>query len=165
VIGDDEHPLRVEGQPVGAELAPGRGGAGVVARRPHVDREALTLLPAVDRVLRDVAEQQIAATVVPDRALGPVEPFGELLDLRIAGHQGIERRIEPLDPASRSGRDRGGPRGLLRRGRRHGENEGERTERNETGHGTPALERAIEGADGCGEKLEPMARMSIRSTA
>ena len=136
VIGDDELPLRVEGEPVGAELSAGWCGAGVVARRPHVDGEPFALLPLVDRVPRDVAEQQVAAGVTPDRAFRPVESFGERLDLRIARHERVERGIEPLDPASGGGRDRRGLRRLLRERRRRCENESERCERDGTGHET-----------------------------
>ena len=34
---------------------------------------------------------------MPDRAFGELEAFRELLDLRVAGHDGVERGVEPLD--------------------------------------------------------------------
>src|SRR5215204_4967129 len=145
MVGHDEPALRVEGEPVGADLPAWRVGARRVARRAQEDEEPFALLPFVDRVLRDVAEQQVAAALLPHGPFGPVEPLRELLDLRVAGDERIERGIDSLDPASRGGPDRRGLRGVLREGGRRGErcDEGERSD--ETGH-EPGSRREFAGS-------------------
>ena len=160
MVGHDELALRVEGQTVGSELPTGRRGARAISRRPQEDRERLALLPSIDRVLRDVAEQQVAAAPLPHGSFGPVESLGELLDLRLGRHERVERGVEPLDLGAGGGSDRRRLRGVLRERRGRGEDEREGDRSDMTGH-EPDPRKEFAGWRGSGGKLEPVARLSI----
>ena len=100
MLAGDEIPLAVEREPVAAPFAAVGAGAGE-AGRLEVDRQSLPLLPAVDPVAGDVAEEQGAVTRHPHRPLGPLEAAGEHLDCRVLRHERIEARIEAFDRAER----------------------------------------------------------------
>ena len=61
-----------------------------VTRGTHKDADALPFLPPVNRVVRDVAEQEIAAALSPDGPFGPRESIGERLDVCVARHEQVE---------------------------------------------------------------------------
>jgi hypothetical protein len=48
-------------------------------------------------VVGNVGEEEVPTVIHPKRALGPPEAFGQLFDLSVRRHQGIESRIEPND--------------------------------------------------------------------
>ena len=77
VLAGDEPALAVAGVAVG------------IVRRlaEHADRAGL-LLPFHDPVVRDVAEQQIAAVAEPHRPLGKAHAAGDPLDRGVAEHRG-----------------------------------------------------------------------------
>src|SRR5882757_8231904 len=112
---DDEPALPVEGEPVRADhvelLEQGIArvlpvglleahspdvGPGVAAAM-HVDGRFAPGRELVDHVGGDVAQQQVAALLDPDEALGKPEAALHQLQPGVGGHQGVERRVESHD--------------------------------------------------------------------
>ena len=98
VLANDQVSLRIQSEPIGALLAEAFGRRRHAARLDRHRGLRLAGFPLVDDVLGHVREQQGA--IFPDGALGPVEPFGELLDLRVWRDQLIhDRLVDALDGA------------------------------------------------------------------
>ena len=71
------------------------------AARLEEDADPRPFLPAKDRVLRDVGEEQVAAIADPDRPLGPVEPVGQAFHPRSRRDDAVEAVVVPLDRPDR----------------------------------------------------------------
>ena len=99
VVRHQDRALRPQDQAVRPGLAKGVGRRSVIAGGLHEHRQAVRLRPAVDPVVRHVAEQQIAAFSDPDRPLRPGEALGQHLDHGIRRHDTVHGRRQPLDPA------------------------------------------------------------------
>ena len=96
VLREQQAALAIEGQPVRADLAAARRRARIPRRR-QVQPRALALLPAMNLVGRNIGEQQVAAVLDPERALGPVVAAREHLDGGVGCDQLVECGIETLD--------------------------------------------------------------------
>jgi hypothetical protein len=117
VLAEDQAPEGVEGEAVRAGLAPGESGGARVAARLQVHRERLARSPQVDRVGRNVREEEAASARVPDRTLGPLDPLHDQLERGVGGKQRVEAGVLPDHPPDRrprssdrngGGRDRDG---------------------------------------------------------
>src|SRR5262249_31326818 len=93
---DGETSLRIEREPVRSRLPILCAvGSGVTARSAeHAER---TVAVAVNDVTIGIGEQQATAIRIehPDRAFGELEALRELPQLRIRGHDCIDRGIQP----------------------------------------------------------------------
>ena len=96
MLAGDEVALTVEREAVAAALVAVGAGAGE-AGRLEVGRQPFPLLPAIDPVAGDVAEQDGAVSLHPHRTLRPLEATGEDLDDGSLRHEAVEARVEPLD--------------------------------------------------------------------
>ena len=98
MLAGDQTALAVERETIAAALAAVGADAGE-AGRLEVHRNTLALLPAIDTVARDVAEEEVPLLFRPHRPLGPFKPARQHLDGRPLRHERVEPRIEPLDRA------------------------------------------------------------------
>src|SRR5207244_1787503 len=100
VLAEDQAALSIHQQAVGTLLPSATSRASRPARLEE-DTDALAVLPLEHRVTRDVREEEPSLSPVPNGSLGPVESLGDPFDSRIARHEPIEARVQPLDRAQR----------------------------------------------------------------
>ena len=102
MLGDNELPVRVERQAVGAD-GPEPSG---VALEHRGDQGACPVLlgPLVDDVVAHVGEDEHVGIPDPDRPFDEYEPVGQLLDSSVGGNDVVESRVDTEDgPDARSG--------------------------------------------------------------
>ena len=96
MISHDHGARRVERQPVAAEFTARRIGPGGPGRSQE-HGESFALLPAEDRVARDVAEQQVTGSRAPHRTFGPRKSARQFFQPRITWNERFDRRVKSLD--------------------------------------------------------------------
>ena len=96
VLTEHQPSFRIDEEAVRSGFTTARLFAGITG---WLQIEPLTLpfLPAIDGILRDVREEQIAALLDPQRTLGPVVSLGEDFDLRVRSDQTIESGVESFN--------------------------------------------------------------------
>jgi hypothetical protein len=98
VLTRHEPALAIEGQAIASGLLDVGVGSGESGRL-HEDPHLLPLLPAMNSVVRNVAEKQHTTAVFshPHRAFRPGKTHGQHLDPGVGRHKGIKPRVESLD--------------------------------------------------------------------
>src|SRR6266566_8503015 len=85
------------GHAVRADEGSGRRIVLVIAAGLAEKRDFPVRGPFMDRIAGNIAEQQIAFLLEPDGSFGEGEASRQLFDFRFGRHDGVERRVHPVD--------------------------------------------------------------------
>ena len=97
MLAEIQPPVRIHRKPVRTWFAAVFHHPGVAGGLHEDGCLGIAFLPLIDRVARDVGEQQTLFLLVPNRALRPIEAGAESFDFRLRIENRVERGIEAFD--------------------------------------------------------------------